>query len=344
MRLAAFLLIVATEARAQVTMPRFNGVVPAKERRFIEEMNYAPSDAPLRWLPNGDLLVWHIEQFNSADVYASTCEGSGVFVVPASGNGAAHALAVGTQLCEPGRSFEGATVDPMGRRLLFSVSATHNEQLVSLDLKSGRIDTLRSGCADSPGQHPAFSRDGRFIASDGLCESRDEYEIYAMPVDGKKSHRVGPIENASHTAPTWSANGTRLAYERSSGPLEHRIDWIVVVDSAGRAPKVVAHGSSPAWSPTDEWIAFISEGKKGEHEIHLVHPDGTGERLLFRNAVRSTYSRGWGPRQEGETWGRLVWSPDGREIAFPRSFDRGDIVWAVDVASGRTRQITETAR
>ncbi len=71
---------------------------------------------------------------------------------------------------------------------------------------------------------------------------------------------------------------------------------------------MVAHGIEPSWSPTDEWIAFLArdDTNRRGYELRLIHPDGSGERVLFRNKVPSTYSRGWGPMFEWNFWSTRV--------------------------------------
>lgn len=57
----------------------------------------------------------------------------------------------------------------------------------------------------------------------------------------------------------------------------------------------------PVWSPTGEWIAFVSE-RTGNDEIWIVHPDGTGLKQLTKNTWE------WDKHPS--------WSPDGKKIVF----------------------------
>jgi len=337
-------LFAATDLRAQVAIPRFHGATAADAARDPGGMRYDPSDVPLRWLPDGELILVHLELYNYADVYASTCEGSGIFVVQTSGRGKAKALAIGQPDCHAAQSTEGVAIDPLGRTLVYAVLVKpNNSRLVQLDLLNWREDTLQAGCAIYH-EHPAFSADGRRIATDGMCQTREgNYEIYLMNADGSGLHRIGGADTASHQTPAWSAEGARLVYVRHAGPVERPINQIVVVDSAGLHPRAIARGVSPAWSPTGEWIAFLADGPH-DADIRLIRPDGTDERVVFHNSVTSTYSRGWGLMYEGRIWGALVWSPNGKELAFVRAFDRGSTIWIVNVANGAVRQLTSPGK
>ncbi len=57
----------------------------------------------------------------------------------------------------------------------------------------------------------------------------------------------------------------------------------------------------PVWSPTGEWIAFVSE-RTGNDEIWIIHPDGTGLKQLTHNTWE------WDKHPS--------WSPDGKQIVF----------------------------
>jgi Tol biopolymer transport system component len=345
--LLLFGLALTTGLRAQVPIPQFQGPVPADEVRYVRGMQYAPSDMPLRWLPDGRLILLHLEQYNSADVFASTCGGSGVYAVDTSGRSAPEVLSVGRPACDAAQSQDGATFDPLSQSLVYPVRVNpNNSRLVRLHLPSARLDTLQAGCAIYH-EDPAFSPDGRLIATDGLCRTRDgSYEIYLMNADGTGLHRVGGVDTAAHTTPSWSPDASRLVFVRSSGSLKSAKHEIVIVDSAGNRPLVIGQGLMPSWSPNGVWVAFFARDtdRRGEYEIRLVRPNGADQHTVLRNRLKTTFSRGWGPMFEGQLAGSLVWSSDGKELAFTRAFDRGSAVWAVDIRTGESRPLTASSR
>jgi Tol biopolymer transport system component len=95
-----------------------------------------------------------------------------------------------------------------------------------------------------------------------------------------------------------------------------------------RAPK--AYDAYPRWSPNGEWIAFHRKGKsRGQWNIWIVHPDGTGETQLTDGRRESS---------------NPSWSPDSRRIVFqvyrpdPDTYD----VALVDVATRQVTPVTQT--
>ena len=130
----------------------------------------------------------------------------------------------------------------------------------------------------------------------------------------------------SDTAPAWSPDGTRVAFQRS-GPVE----GIWTMDATGGDLAFVPHtdhGFQPAWSPDGDWIAF-SRKAGGDAELWMVRTDGSDLTQLTANA--------------DEDW-EASWSPDGTRIAFARGGDQDDglpfHIHTVTLASGRTTQVT----
>jgi hypothetical protein len=324
------------DARDAVAIPRHRG--PASLE--AASMDYDPVDAPLSWT-GGELVVAHREMYNSgADVYMSICPGSGFYAVPVAG-GEARALSVGDPACravrDDGGDGVGVAVNTAGGWAVFSESTPpNNSRLSRLDLRTGRVDPLPTGCAVYL-EDPSVSPDGRWIAASGQCRDRqqDPFGLYTMSIDGSGLRQIasGPGARAA-----WSPDGKRLV-----ATLDGRI-VVMAADGSGR--RAVGSGGEASWSPDGEWIAFFDEMPRNPEAlgIFVARPDSSGRRLVFRNRVRSTYSRGWGPLREGEPGSGLVWSPDSRWLAFSRRFDRGTSVWRVEVQSGRLEQVTRAAR
>jgi Tol biopolymer transport system component len=86
--------------------------------------------------------------------------------------------------------------------------------------------------------------------------------------------------------PSWSGDGSRVALDHGGS--------IYVANADGSDRTLVSAGAYPQWSPTSDDIAYWEE----DGHIHLIRPDGSGERGLGVEGV---------PR---------AWSPDGSRLAF----------------------------
>ena len=107
--------------------------------------------------------------------------------------------------------------------------------------------------------------------------------------------------------PTWSPDGSRVAYFRT-GVEGAEVDlW--VADANGRNARNLTSGYSgwnddPSWSPDGTTIAFAARSDHGS--LVAMRPDGSDKRVL---ATTSLYG----------VIGTPAWSPDGNEIAFSKS-------------------------
>jgi len=72
----------------------------------------------------------------------------------------------------------------------------------------------------------------------------------------------------------------------------------------------------PVWSPTGEWIAFVSE-RTGNDEIWIIRPDRSELKQLTHNTWE------WDKHPS--------WSPDGKKIVFWSNRDKGwKQIWIMD--------------
>jgi hypothetical protein len=165
MRLCVRLVIIATVAcspfcNAQTIIPTHTEQLDDTASRAVRGMRYDPVDHPLRWLSDSALIVSHVEHYSYADVGRTTCDGSGIFLVSATGRGSVKTVATNRAVCDAIMG-NGVTVDPSGHWIVYSVHVLpNNSRLVRLGFDVGRPDTLQTGCAVYH-EYPSLSPNGR---------------------------------------------------------------------------------------------------------------------------------------------------------------------------------------
>jgi Tol biopolymer transport system component len=172
----------------------------------------------------------------------------------------------------------------------------------------------------------SFSSDGA-TAVYARWASGDRNQLLTVASNGSGKPRLLLESSGSMLyEPTYSPDGTRIAYVDGGGDHSHTIR---VVNADGTDVRVLIHATGPfdavghirglEWSPDGSLIAvdLRAVGDNPEGGIYTVRPDGTDLRLLIPGA------------------GNPAWSPDGSLIAYsPYSANLNhDGVWGVWVAN-----------
>jgi Tol biopolymer transport system component len=139
--------------------------------------------------------------------------------------------------------------------------------------------------------------------------------VFTMHTDGTRLARLTGTIAPEGAEPAVSPDGRWIAFARQDN-LRLEL-WIARSDGSAAQAVVrdthadVGHSLSPAWTP-DGRIAYVAD-----RSVWTVRPDGSGRRVLLRNA--------YAPR----------WSPDGRRLAF----GRGVWLYVADAAGGDSRRL-----
>jgi Tol biopolymer transport system component len=141
--------------------------------------------------------------------------------------------------------------------------------------------------------------------SQGLAGNDDIFVLSASAATDENVTRF----TAYDSWPSWSPDGTRIAFESNRHDPLHTEIYVIVVDS-GFVTRLTADSgfadAQPAWSPLGDRIAFVSDRDSAGYDIYLMNTNGSGVVRLTADSAHST---------------QPAWSPDGAKIAFATDRD-----------------------
>ena len=200
-----------------------------------------------------------------------------------------------------------AVTSPDGRRL----AVLREDTVLIHDAQTGkRLSRARS----SPVAF-SWSQDGHWVSGHGTIAA----------ADGTSARLVVRVANNGSLSP----DGRHLVYEPPLNGI-----WVVAADGSGRrrlTPRAMGDAQRPRWSPRGDLIAFVRRG-----DVYVVAPDGTKLRRVGRGwsyAVEDTI----GPR----ALSNLVWSPDGRKLAYVSRRAGSEQIHVIDLSTGREQRLTQ---
>jgi TolB protein len=187
---------------------------------------------------------------------------------------------------------------PTRDEIAFMSYASNRPRVYLFNLGSGQQRLL----GDFPGMTfaPRFSPDGSSVVM--AVATGGGSDIVSVDLGSHASRRL-TNSGAIDVSPCYSPDGSQIVYNSDRGGDQQ----LYIMGAGGGGGKRISYGSgryaTPVWSPRGDLIAFTRfGGESGNFSIGVMHPDGSGERILSE-----------GFSVEGPTF-----APNGRVLMFWR--------------------------
>jgi serine/threonine-protein kinase len=241
---------------------------------------------------------------------------------------------------DPGLELD-PVLSPDGKSIAYAAGPPGDMRIYVRQVDGGRAIAVAESLLDNQ-RWPQWSPDGtKLVFQVGHAEREDDRAIppnalYVVPALGGVPRRLF-ADTASDISPSWSPDGSKIAFARGLGVYAR---GLFVIDVAGpSAPKLIATAdqpSTPRWSPDGTMLAYAS----GDPRFAL------GTSHLGNNALSSiwTVSVADGRMHRVTPGASLdvspVWSPDGRALFFVSSRNGSRDVFRVPLTRGGDPQGT----
>lgn len=166
---------------------------------------------------------------------------------------------------------------------------------------------VSGGLAKGESYTPSWSSTGQLLVFEGVALGDSVWQVFSIHADGTGLRKLTSFPYPyGASSPTWSPDGTRIAFVGYTGSSDSLTFQPYVMDSGGAnihrllsVPLPNFRGEEPAWSPDGSTILFLD----GESGIWAIW------RLRFADSSYMELADAQGNRP-GE------WSPDGKYIVY----------------------------
>lgn len=187
---------------------------------------------------------------------------------------------------------------PKTREITYMSYFNNTPRVYLYNLDTGQQEKV----GDFPGMTfaPRFSPDGNKVIMS--LSTNGKSEIYTLDLRNRLQQRLTST-TAIDTSPCYSPDGQKVVFNSDRGGAQQ----LYTMNADGSNVQRISFGqgryATPVWSPRGDLIAFTKFGMgTGLFYIGVMHPDGSGERILSESFL-----------DEGPTW-----APNGRVLMFFR--------------------------
>jgi Tol biopolymer transport system component/pimeloyl-ACP methyl ester carboxylesterase len=182
--------------------------------------------------------------------------------------------------------------------------------------------------------HHDWSPDGQMIAAVGYV-NQSTWSVYVFDIDGSDLTRLTNTAGVWDSEPSWSPDGTRIAFTRIYPDQDNR-EEVWVMNASGSSPHWIGvEGFAAKWSHDGSRFIYTSH-RSGNYEIYTSRIDGTDEQQVTSTSANEAFP---------------AWSPDGSQIAYSASTGEWNTVenaktyelYVMDADGTHVHQLTDNA-
>ncbi len=262
-------------------------------------------DATPVWSPDGSKIAFTSDRSGRQNIYVMNSDGTNVTKITKNDDG------VDFRIFDPAWS-------PDGTKLVYVGSLMGEVSSLLVVNADGSGVTTRLDPTSTEVTDPEWSPDGTRIAFTGREPCFNCYPdfiegirfyLFVMNADGSGKTRIADLPlpfasfffQAQGSGPTWSPDGTQLAYSyddnhTQAGQPRHVADILVVKAGGGSGgfkflTEHPAEDTFPSWSPDSSRIAFTSN-RDGHREIYVMNSDGS-QPVRITNGSADNFDPNW---------------------------------------------------
>jgi TolB protein len=166
--------------------------------------------------------------------------------------------------------------NPVRDEIAFMSYANNRPRVLLFDLGSGHQSTL--GEFEGMSFAPRFSPDGGSCIMSATRGGGSD--IFVVDIASRAKHQL-TSSGSIDTSPCFSPDGSQIVFNSDRDGDQQ----LYVMSGSGGGAKRISFGhaqyATPVWSPRGDLIAFTRfSGASSNFAIGVMHPDGTGERIL----------------------------------------------------------------